>query len=373
MSDNASLYGLNNKNCNRSGEHLWGKNEFNSTFPVALVAYMMDKEKNPVYISIDCCKCVGSNLKIVACDEVKTMHDVLGSPDKVSIFYSFETSYSPFATLLTSQSKLDHIDLVIKQGDTFVRPLEIKLTVVPDNTTAHKDKSMWGPELVIRPDATSYAAMSIYTNNSGLKKQALEILSPVTEWLLKNLTPNGVCTKSLDIIEALEKYLTLAKGNQQPFILQPIWMTMGQETRLNDEHAFDMFVWSDMALCALFINIAKDNIAKIKDSGKPTRHLRAALRLLLALHSLYLSEQVDIDGIYKSTALDLQTDKEFSCAGTVFKKIVSHQRLSEPVFPASILSELILNGGEKCLKPERRFDATIYFTASDFFDESVDS
>jgi hypothetical protein len=44
-----------------------------------------------------------------------------------------------------------------------------------------------------------------------------------------------------------------------------------------------------------------------------------------------------------------------------------HVRLTEPKVHRSALSKIILNGGEKLLSPERRFDATIFFTAMELF------
>jgi len=38
-------------------------------------------------------------------------------------------------------------------------------------------------------------------------------------------------------------------------------------------------------------------------------------------------------------------------------------RLLTPCLPSSVVKKIILNGGEEELKPERRFDQTLYFTA----------
>ena len=55
------------------------------------------------------------------------------------------------------------------------------------------------------------------------------------------------------------------------------------------------------------------------------------------------------------------------------KKYITHNRLIEPILPSKILRSLIQNGGEKELMPERRFDATIYFTAAHLFEEAEES
>lgn len=46
-----SLYGITNSN--RAGCHLWGKNEFNSTFPTALACYMRDRGVRAVYLKLE--------------------------------------------------------------------------------------------------------------------------------------------------------------------------------------------------------------------------------------------------------------------------------------------------------------------------------
>ena len=48
---------------------------------------------------------------------------------------------------------------------------------------------------------------------------------------------------------------------------------------------------------------------------------------------------------------------------------MKHQRLTKPSIRKEVLVELIRGGGEKLLSPERRFDATIYFTAHHLFED----
>ena len=48
--DKPSLYGITPKNSNRTGEALWGKNQFNSAFPLSLCLYMRDKGMSPIAV-----------------------------------------------------------------------------------------------------------------------------------------------------------------------------------------------------------------------------------------------------------------------------------------------------------------------------------
>lgn len=49
------LFGQNHNNSSRdyTQEYYWGKNQFNSSFPASLVAYMSSKGISPVYLCTD--------------------------------------------------------------------------------------------------------------------------------------------------------------------------------------------------------------------------------------------------------------------------------------------------------------------------------
>jgi hypothetical protein len=57
-----------------------------------------------------------------------------------------------------------------------------------------------------------------------------------------------------------------------------------------------------------------------------------------------------------------QTDKEFAMNGGITRHYMKSSRRHAPAMYKDCLPEIILNGGEKLLSPERRFDQTIYFT-----------
>ena len=47
------LFGQKHSNRDYTKEKTWGKNQFNSSFPASLVAYMYSKNIAPVYICLD--------------------------------------------------------------------------------------------------------------------------------------------------------------------------------------------------------------------------------------------------------------------------------------------------------------------------------
>ena len=166
-----ALYGI--RDSNRAGDDLWGKNQFNSTFPASLCCYMRDQKISPVYISTD------SNYDVSARDDQKTFDDVFNTTlPNSELKFLFEHNYAPFEPYL--HDRLDHIDLVIAANGVHLRPLEVKLTVLPDNTTAqYEDPAEWGSELVIRPDSISYACLGVFHGLRDQRNNIRALLEPV--------------------------------------------------------------------------------------------------------------------------------------------------------------------------------------------------
>lgn len=57
-----------------------------------------------------------------------------------------------------------------------------------------------------------------------------------------------------------------------------------------------------------------------------------------------------------------------ACLGKKTRAYLSSTRLIRPAFDKRVIAEIIIGGGEKLLSPERRFDATVYFTAHAIFE-----
>ena len=126
---NASLYGLMNSNRKFSERIYWGKNQFNSSFPMALCCYMRDKQKNAIAIKMK--PDLSTSLEEIGFDEV------FGTKlPNSEIFFSFESYFTPFKSYVADA--LEKIDVVIVNNETKeeIRPLEIKLTTLPDDGTS---------------------------------------------------------------------------------------------------------------------------------------------------------------------------------------------------------------------------------------------
>jgi hypothetical protein len=314
---------------------------------------MRDERINPVYVHT-------SNGVIIASDEKISFDDVFNSkaPNNL-LHFDFESKFPGFCGY--SYDALESIDLVVRDGKEGGRPLEVKLTVLPDQTTFSREEEFWGCELVVRPVSVIYAALTIYHSLIDRKEEALKLLKVTAMGVSDWTNTSEILAHRTQILGSLESFLDAFSDSQVPLILQPIWKTQGKLPELADQ-AFDIFVWSNMALCRLFLNQAKSNSETVKVS----RHLRASARLLRCLYDLFSVGQIRRSEIVRM-ALGNQTDKEFSASGAVTNPYMKHPRLTVPRIHKTVLSKIILNGGERKLSPERRFDATIFFTAAELF------
>ncbi len=341
-----SLYGISKSNSSRHDNSLWGKNQFNSTFPLALCLYMRDQGITPVSV-------IGRENRIVTADNYWNFNQILGAR-KENPYFHFEKMFDAYTNF--SRNIVDKIDLVVSIKDVHINPLEIKLTVVPDSTTAGNEESRQSPEIVVRPVSSAYAMMSVADSlsdksNQQVRMKVINILrrayNKISDWGNKT----EVQQNAWDLVGALSFALKAATAIQKPFLIQPIWKTQGQSFVLC-KHCFDVFVWSDIAV----MRIPAD---QCREEPGMTRPLREVARHVRALYDLLVAGDYDYNSIYKGMSLGNQTDKSFALSGKKTIKYLSHERLVRPILPAGLLDTLILNGGNNELRPERRFDAAV--------------
>ncbi len=349
------LYGI--EHSNREGENLWGKNQFNSTFPLALACYMRDKGIPVIYLTLD------KNLNVVPVE--LSVDDLFGTKKSSDdLYFSFETRFDPYAKL--TYDPVERVDLVIAEkaiskgkvvAGKHIKPLEVKLTVVPDQTTHKKKENAWSPELVIRPATTMYCALGTALSCADKLEDIKAIFEPICHSVMHWNNETEVSKLLPDAINGLDEFQQDFFKFQQPTILQPIWRTEGKKPVLA-QNAFDIFVWSDFALARVYIELARRG-----KTQSVSRHARSALRLTRFLFDYSRSGKVHLHNIYADMTYSYQSDKEFSISGQVTHPYMKHERLEKPVLSRDVVKEIILDGGEKNLSPERRFDQTIYFSS----------
>lgn len=345
----SGLFGI--KNSNRTVAEHWGKNCFNSSFPTAVACYMLSKDIPAIYN-----KLVVKNGELkVSASEIslrEVFHCGEASPDMLD--FQFESRYEPYQEY--SYDTIDAIDLVVRNlNRTYLSPLEIKLTVLPTSNTSKKPENQWGSEVVVRAATTSYCALSMFDSNKNNAKEVREIFetacSNIKDWKndfeMSNKTP--ALADSVNLFQ--HKYL----NKQKPLLLQTLWKTQGQTPLLSD-NAFDIVVWSDFAFSRLFLD--KSTVVK----NTMSRYMRASARLARCLWELCKSGKIHLTDIYREMAFGKQTDKEFAIQGTKWRDYVTSERINRPALHKSVVDEIIEPSFIKRLKPERRFDQTLYFT-----------
>lgn len=351
----ASLYGLTHSNRNFEDPYYWGKNQFNSAFPAALACYMRDTGVLANYLSLR----QDNTVNISNIDFSEVFGTALPNDQ---LEFLFESSYEPFAAHV--QDQLTTIDLVIKDvRGNFIRPLEVKLTTIPDNSTATFAEANYGCELVLRSATLKYMALSVSEScGSEADKRRIDDLfgfcGIVRDWA------NGVEARAIlpRVVIALEAFFSEFADRQKPLLLQPVWKTIGKTPVLAD-NCLDIFVWSDFALSRLFMDSARVN-----EGERITRQQRAALRFARFIYEASRMERVFQAPIFDGMTYDVQNDKEFSIPGRKTNFYMRCPRLTTLAIPRTEIKNIILGGGQNYLSPERRFDAIIYFS-TDLFDE----
>jgi hypothetical protein len=356
MCDNAALYGLRHSNRNFSDQYYWGKNQFNSSFPAALACYMRDQQHNALYI-----RHTAERRTVV---EELPFCDVFGTVlPNTELFFSFEDVFLPYSRFV--RDTLKPIDLVIKNvasGEP-IRPLEIKLTVLPDNTTADSSEEEYGAELVIRSPTMRYMAMSMAEACEERYAEINATLAPVCSRIRDWNVSETMQRHKVGIFNALENFLEVFRDLQRPLLMQPVWKTVGKSSQLA-ENCLDIFVWSDFALARLFM----DSAISGGSESKITRQQRASFRLARFLYELSNSVEHNVyqEPIYDGMNYNTLNDKEFAISGSKTNQYLQCERLVRPVITKHEIRNIVLGGGQRLLSPERRFDAILYFSTDIF-------
>lgn len=345
----SGLYGI--EYSNRNVDDHWGKNCFNSSFPAAVANYMLDNEISAVYINL---AEVNGEMKVVATDIPISRVFNCGDKRPNELFFAFESVFQPYQKY--SFDQIDGIDLVIKDRyGNFLSPLEVKLTVLPDNTTYRKSEDKWGSEMVIRSATTSYCALGMFDaikqNANQIRELFEEACSSIQSWdndfEMTHKLPN--------LCHSIDSFQRRFYMYQKPLLMQTLWKTQGKSPLLAD-HAFDIVVWSDYAFSRLFVDNSYDV------ANTMSRPMRATARLAKCLWELSKSGKIRVVDIYRQMAFGNQTDKEFAISGVKWKQYVATPRTVQLILPKEAVNDIIEDGYIEKLSPERRFDQTLYFT-----------
>ena len=339
------LFGQKHSSRDYTKEQFWGKNQFNSSFPASLVAYMSHRGIEPVYL------CIDKNNKVV--HKYISGKNLFGiDPLADNLYYNFETNYVPYEKFYVG--KREHIDLVLTDYDTgqAIKGLEIKLTALPDSTTDMLDEEHYSCEIVVRPSTICYLACSIchhYDSKKGRDKlkSLLGDFPKIKHWDVAD----EVIPFYPDILTAIEHVATDMHAHQEPLMIQPVWKTNGRKPQLAD-HCLDVFVWSNLAA----IHLCTQGERTI---GRIARPNRSIIWIYKMLFDFYVYGHFDYDNTINDLSYGTKNDKAFSISGQVSYPLLCCPELAKPRIRKEEIKNIILGGGQNLLSPERRFDAII--------------
>ncbi len=346
---NASLFGLDNSNRDFSQKDSWGKNQFNSSFPASLACYMHSRQLKPVYLQLD------SRLN-VSHSNISTTQLFGIAPTDNDLFFAFESDYTPYQPLV--EGNMPRIDLVIQNSHNghCLRGLEIKLTALPDNSTCDLTHDKFGSEIVIRPDSVVYLALSIAMNYRQ-NKEGLHHLIGTEFDNIKDWTEGATVMPFMPkMIAVLNNILLENLDKQVPFIIQPVWKTIGKSSQLAD-NCLDIFVWSNFAFTRLFLNVAA---VELTSENKITRQLRYVIWLLKMLVDFCQNGKINPAKVIDELSFNTKNDKAFAVSGKLSHPFMASPELTKPRITKDEIKHIVLGGGHLLLSPERRFDAIIY-------------
>ena len=351
------LFGITNSNRNYTRAETWGKNQFNSSFPVALSCYLHHRGMDAVYVKADAT--MKANIDYISVSEVFNIN-----PLEKNAYFAFETSYTPFQKYVIGSIPRNDISVIDLSSDKCISSLEIKLTALPDNTTCLLSNDKFGSEIVVRPDTIIYLACSFIELYKGNQEEigalVTELANKIDDWTqAKNILPfiNEICAVICKI--ANDKC-----DLQSPIVLNPVWKTEGKCPQLSD-NCLDVFVWSNLGILNLFMPNINSEISSI------SRHTRSVVWLFKMLSDYANDGKFDGAKIIDELSYNTKNDKAFATSGIKTNYIMSCAELTTPRIRKDEIKKIILGGGQNLLSPERRFDAIIYNSPDLFKEEWV--
>lgn len=367
MCNQPRLFGINNSNRDFTNPIVWGKNQFNSSFPAALACYMYSKGVKPVYIRAD--RQMNRELSYISVNNLFGV-DPLGD----NTFFSFETQYIPFQHYVVGN--IPRNDLVIQHLDTreCISSLEIKLTTLPDQATFDLSEDRYGSEIVVRPDTIIYLACSLIQSYNDSRTEIRNVLGHDTDGIADWTNAREVIPHLRDIYWAIRRIVGERYLVQRPILMQPIWKTIGKTTRLAD-NCLDLFVWSDLGMLNMFMPSDNPDLANVEsytnNRGEISidRHTRTMIWLYKMMLDYSIDGRFDRESIIGAMLYGPKNDKAFSSNGLKTHPFMSCHELTCPRITRSEIKYIILGNGQNLLSPERRFDAVIV-NSPDLFEEA---
>lgn len=344
------IFGIKYSNRDFTQTDTWGKNLFNSSFPVGLANFLASKDLKNLYLYLD--------------NELKVKHTQISTrelygiePNSDDLFFCFESLYTPYEQLVIGT--LPRVDLVTlrRSNAQCLRPIEVKLTALPDNSTCNLNEEYYGCEIVIRPDTIVYLACSIVINFRDNRNELATLIGNNFDTIVEWNDGTTVWTYLTDMIAALDRIILSVVDKQTPLLMQPIWKTNKKSPQLAD-NCLDVFVWSNFAFAQLFVDVARGELSE--GNTRITRQVRTVIWLFKMLYDFARQGQINHREIIDELSYNTKNDKAFAVGGKITQRYMSCAELIKPRIEKKEIKKIVLGGGQHLLSPERRFDAIIY-------------
>ena len=311
------LFGQKHSSRDYTKAECWGKNQFNSSFPASLVAYMSSKDMKPVYI------CTTPSNEIV--HKFIDGNELFGiDPLSDDAYYNFEAGFAPYEKYY--QGEREKIDLVMlnQKNNELLTGLEVKLTALPDNTTKKLPETEWGTEIVMRPPTICFLACTICANyNTIEEKEHLRSLLRKVPQINHWEEIEEVLSHYNQILASILAVSTDMCEKQRPLIIQPIWKTEGNKMRLKED-CLDVFVWSNLSIIQMCCTEDSSNISKLN------RFHRTVIWLYKMLLDYVTYDMFDYKRIIRLQSYNLANDKAFALPGTKSHAFLKGDELVKP-------------------------------------------
>ncbi|MDD4495224.1 MAG: HindVP family restriction endonuclease [Eubacteriales bacterium] len=346
------LFGMEHASHDFSVSDSFGKNIFTNAFPLAVAQYLAIGKR----LDIPLIKAVLHNGQIITSHIKKPWKEIIDTDPSTAKFL-FEEIYDGYNAYTNNTPNKSDIVIANSEG-IHKRPLEVKLVVVPNSQTASREHSQQSCEIVVRPPSIEQLAFSI-ANSYGAERRT-ELLDIITDCLINPMDyqwSNEAWMRSRigTIVEAANEIVKKGIDLQTPFALTAIWRTQGQKPVL-EEHAFDIFVWTDMAFIQLFIDKTATGNNTTRSITRPERSL---IWLVSALFDYAAQRTLNFSKHHSRITFGAQTDKAGAFAGDIPLSHLNCEEFQKPRVSRSELENIVMREAFEYLMPERRLDSAI--------------
>lgn len=357
------LYGLVNASHDFTSSKSLGKNIFTNAAPLAFAQYLSMEKKLDIPLVAATVSAEGE----LSTKHVMTPWSEIISSDPEDAYFQFEGVFDGYKPYTHGNANKSDVVIADKTTKEHLRPLEIKLVVVPTSASASKNRNDQSCEIVTRPPTVEQLAFSIAHSYGPSKKSHLQDI------IQKALgQPNDIKWADTEyMIEKLPEILTAAKriitdgiSGQTPLVMTAVWRSEGQKPVL-DEEAFDVFVWTDLAFVQLFTDTTYDAYY-YKDGSKrenrPTdisRPSRALIWLIKCLWDYTTQNTLNFGKVHSEITYGVQSDKAASFTGQRTLKHLQSEEFLHPRISRDEVEKIIQPAAFDSLLPERRLDAAL--------------